>query len=516
MWETLEDRFGQAGRLGLAIGAGVIIVFLGLGAYWVLRSDYQVLFADLTPQDTVAMTGELDRQKIPYALNEQDDRSTTILVDKAEVHKTRIKLMGKDIPLHGTVGFELFNNSDFGMTEFAQKINYQRALQGELTRTILSLNEIRDARVLLALPEQGLFKQAASKPKASITLTLKPGQSLRQEQVSGMQRLISAAIPSVLAQDVTIVDQTGVALTRPADGDADPGTSGGAHRLEMKRETETYLSRKATVVLDRALGEGQAMASVDVTLDMDRVQSSTDEILSVPGRGDGPPTGVVVRERETIREGEAPLNAKGASGEKAAASGGSNQSESEYAVGHRVEQVISQPGSIRRIQVAVVVHRPLSPEQREQLRDMVAASVGASPDRGDSIVLHVMDGLSGSEASAKPFETPSREAGKDPASPKFDAFPAHTEGPRSTWLAMIPKPVWVPILAAGTVLGVLLFWSTSTPRARDRRPAELSEGERQAALAKVEAWMREPASSSHAQGNSGIPYGASTPADPTR
>jgi flagellar M-ring protein FliF len=224
----------------------------------------------------------------------------------------------------------------------------------------------------------------------------------------------------------------------------------------------------------------------------------------------------VVRERETTREGEAPLNAKGASGEKAAASGGSNQSESEYAVGHRVEQVISQPGSIRRIQVAVVVHRPLNPEQREQLRDMVAASVGASSDRGDSVVLQVMDGLSGSEVSAKPTDAPGREAGKEPTSPKFDALPARAEGSGSTWLPMISKPVWVPLLAAGTVLGVLLFWGTSAPRGNARRPAEMSEGERQAALAKVEAWMREPASSSHAQGNTGIPYGANTPVDPTR
>ncbi|MFY7940151.1 MAG: flagellar M-ring protein FliF, partial [Burkholderiaceae bacterium] len=131
-----------------------------------------MLFSDLKPQDAGAMTAELERLKVPYQVA---DNGTAILVDKAVVHTTRIKLMGKELPLHGAVGLELFNNTDFGMTEFAQKINYQRAVQGELTRTILSLAEIRVVRVHLALPEQGLFKQATSKAKASISLTLRQG-----------------------------------------------------------------------------------------------------------------------------------------------------------------------------------------------------------------------------------------------------------------------------------------------------------------------------------------------------
>jgi flagellar M-ring protein FliF len=143
-------QLGAGARVGLLCGIAVILAATIGVAAWLWRVDYQVLFADLQPQDTAVMVAELDRMKVPYKIGSDGN---TILVDGAVVHSTRLKLMGKDLPLHGTAGFELFNNADFGMTEFAQKINYQRALQGELTRTIMSLSEVRDARVHLALPE---------------------------------------------------------------------------------------------------------------------------------------------------------------------------------------------------------------------------------------------------------------------------------------------------------------------------------------------------------------------------
>lgn len=471
-WDSLADRFGRAGRTGLVAGAALIVVLTVVAGFWLTRPDYQVLFAELTPQDTAAMTAELDRQKIPYVLSDQGEALGTILVDKAEVYKTRIKLMGKDIPLHGQVGFELFNTSDFGMTEFAQKINYQRALQGELTRTILSLTEVRDARVLLALPEQGLFKQATSKPKASVTLTLKPDRRLRAEQVTGIQRLVAASVPGIQAQDVTLVDQTGTALTRPSEADGEGLAGAGSYRLDLKRDTEAYLARKAAEVLDRTLGPGQALASVDVTLDMDRVQSHTDEILSAPGKTDGAPAGVLVRERQTTRDGDPPLNGKGEG-----AVGGSNQSEAEYTVGHRIEQVIGQPGSIRRIQVAVVVNRALSPDQEEQLRTTVAASVGASTDRGDSVVIQplgaaaVLDGVVPAAPAAPQVQQPDQALAKA-------AAPAG--------LSFKPWTIGLAILAAFLLLIGALRLRGAAPRV----PEPLSDDQRREALARVRAWIQ--------------------------
>src|SRR5262249_10524727 len=193
-------------------------------------------------------------------------------------HKTRLKVLGgKAAPLKGTVGFEIFNNSDFGMTEFAQKINYQRALQGELARTIMSIEEVKHARVHLAFPEGGLLKKNAAQPKASVTLALRGDGHLRSEQIVGIQRLVAASVPEMDPHAVTVLDQQGVALSRVADERDDAGGISG--RLELKKSTEVYLAKKAIEVLDRTFGPGQAIVSVDVTLSQDQVKTTREDVI---------------------------------------------------------------------------------------------------------------------------------------------------------------------------------------------------------------------------------------------
>ena len=496
LWVRLGDRLGQSGRLGLMFGALVIAIATVAFGYVCLRTDYQVLFADLSSQDAAAMTAELDRIKVPYVLSGQTDPergdTATILVDRNEVYRTRIKLMGKDIPLHGAVGFELFNNNDLGMTEFSQRINYQRALQGEITRTILGLKEIRDARVLLVLPEQGLFKQATSRAKASITLTLKAGQSLRKEQVAGIQRLVSAAVPGIQVDDVTLVDQSGIALTR-SSGSASGDTADAAQvmtRLELKRDMEDYLLRKASAVLDRSLGLGVATASVDVTLNMDRVQSSTDEPVAITSRPGNAPTGVLSRERSVVRESSG-TGAQGAAGVPAVPD--SSQRETEYVVGRHVEQVVTQPGSLRRIQVAVVVHKTLSTAQQESLRQTVAAAVGASFERGDSVVLQLADPIEIAPAGrAVPTPIPGRrDVQQDKTDPRAGA-PVRddadaTRGPPhgDTFLVWLGTSRLLWMGAAGVLVTWVLILAVGR---RPRGPRALSDSERQEVLLRLRQW----------------------------
>ncbi len=479
-WEGLS----RSARTSLIAGLLGIVLMTAALAWWLLRADYQVLFADLKPQDATAMTAELEKLKIPYRF---DEANASILVDKAQVHSTRIKLMGKDLPLHGAVGFELFNNTDFGMTEFAQKINYQRALQGELTRTILSLSEIRDVRVHLAMPEQGLFKQASARPKAAITLTLKEGQTLRAEQVSGIQRLVAAATPGMTAQDVTVVDKQGVALSRSGDdgGDVAASSGGGSGRLDLKKDTEAQLARKAAAVLDRAFGPGQALASVDVTLNMDQVRITTEDVIPAPSRT-ADSKGVIVKERESIRDGNlAPLDAVRSSN----AAGASTQREVDYQVGRRVEQVVSQAGSVRRIQVVAVVRQPLDAVQEEKLRRVLAAAVGANMERGDTVVVQSLQALlppavdkASVDASGMPAAMDSESAGSPVA--------GHTGDARDMALGAYAKALLA--LALVFVVGALAFHSLrrrqSFGRTRDAVP--LTEAERQAALRRVQAWMQ--------------------------
>ncbi|MCG2594950.1 flagellar M-ring protein FliF [Ramlibacter sp. XY19] len=473
-WLDLERR----ARIGLVVGIAGILLLMAAAAWWLLRPDQAVLFADLRAQDAALMASELDKLKVPYAVA---DNGSTLLVERAQVHATRMKLMGKDLPLHGAVGLELFNNSDFGMTEFAQKVNYQRALQGELTRTILAFPEVQDVRVHLALPEQGLFKQPATRPKAAVTLTLRPGRALRAEQVSGIQRLVAAAVPGLVAQEVTLVDQQGVALSRVADAEGDPGAGSG--RLDLKRETENYLSRKAGAVLERAFGPGQALASVDATLNMEQVRVTTEDVIAAPDSRGGT-TGVLVRERESARDGGAPELLRGA--EARGSRGNSTQRDAEYQAGRRVEQVVSQPGSIRRLQVVAVLRPALDGEQQEQVRRLVAAAVGASFERGDTVVVQSFVGQ-GAAAAA-----PEMRQALVPSSP------AAANGDGASALATAGLG-----LVAVALVAVLFLQR----RAAQRKGvvASLDEGQRRLALRKVEAWLEE---AENAQDREAAPFAA--------
>jgi flagellar M-ring protein FliF len=472
--KTFWQGLSLAARVSLAAGIVLIVAATVAMAVWLLRTERDVLFGNLSAQDAAAMTAELDRMKLPYALGAD---GTSILVDKATLHQTRLKLMSKDIPLHGAVGFELFNNTDFGMTEFAQKVNYQRALQGEITRTIMSLAEVESVRVHLAFPEEGLFKREQGKAKAAITVALKHGQSLRPEQVKGIQRLVSASVAGVSPQDVTVVDQTGVALTRVAapagDGQAEVGP-----QLELKRDIEQHLAAKAAHVLDRAFGPGRALASVDVVLDMNQVRTTTEDVVAPPVKPGEAVTGVIVRERETFK-GDA---LQTASNDGARANNGSSQRETDYQVGRRVEQVVSQPGSVRRLQVLAVIKVPLDAEQIEQTKSLVAAAVGASLERGDVVVVQPLNGLHGLNRQ----EPETLAAGPGPSALPEQRQDVAAEAPGGT--SSLPPVVIALGVLVGVVALVLLAWTLSRGRQVAAR-APMTEAERQAALAQVRQWL---------------------------
>lgn len=481
MLKAFWEGLGRAGRVGLGLGAAVLAVATVAAAAWLLSSERVVLFSNLAPADAAVMTAELDRMKVAYELGAD---GTSILVDRPTVHHTRLKLLGKDLPLHGAVGFELFNNSDLGMTEFAQKINYQRALQGEITRTILSLAEVEAARVHLALPEETLFRREASKPKASVTLGLRHGLSLRPEQVNGIQRLIAAAVPGIAVQDVTIVDTRGVALTRPAGSEplADAG-----QRFDLKRDIESHLTRKANDVLERTFGPGHALTSVDVTLNLDQVRTTTEDVTAPQVRRGERPTGVIVRERETVREGTPPLATPVRDGGAGAESRASTHRETEYSVGRRVEQVISQPGSIERLQVVAIIQAPLRPGQIEQLRALIGAAVGFSSTRGDVVVVQSLEGLVGGTAGPS-------GAASEGVKPVPSAAPM-APGLRAAASAASPQQASV-IVALAVMLAVIAVTTLLMQWRRSRASAApvtvpMDEAQRQQALSRLQQWLAE-------------------------
>jgi flagellar M-ring protein FliF len=462
-------------RAGIVAGS-VLIVALAAGlGFWAYRADYQILFSDVAPADAASMTAELDKLKTPYQLS---DGGATILVPKELVYKTRLKLMGKELPLHGAVGFEVFNNADFGMTEFVQKVNYLRAIQGELTRTILSIEEIQAARVHLALPEQGLFKKAQAKPKASVTLTMKSGKVLDAEQIAGIQRLVAASVPDIVSADVTVLNQHGVALTRVAQGEA--GESA-LTQLDSKRGTEDYLLKKVTQVLDRTYGAGEAVASVDVVLNMDQSKVTTEEVL--PARNPDPQasaTGVVVRERSSSQEaggGGAPA------GGARAGTPGSSTNEFDYQVGRRVEQLVSASGGVKRMTIAVLVKQPMDEEQLAKLKEVVALASGFNSQRGDAVVVYPMRALAAPQAPAVAPDAAAAvgDTGSAASPAAAAANPAAARGVVTVLAA----------LAAIVVLTAVVFGIAG--RRRQPVPVRLSDAEREKMLSDVRQWIATPA-----------------------
>jgi flagellar M-ring protein FliF len=482
-WEGLA----RGAKWGFTVGVVLIVLATVSLGYWAVRAEPAVLFARMSPQDAAAMTKELEQMKVPYSL---DEEGTSILVDRSIVHSTRLKLMGRDLPLQGAVGFELFNNSDFGMTEFAQKVNYQRALQGELTRTILSIAEVETARVHLAFPEDGLFKRENSRTKASITLRLRSGRPLQREQVRGIQRLVAAAVPAIEPDDVTLVDDRGVALTQDAAPGAGAPTS--SARVDLKRDIEQYLVNKANGMLDKAFGPGEVMASVDVTLDMKMVKVTSEEATAPAVPAGEAAVGLVLKERETVREG-----GKSLAGSDSSAV--TTQREVDYQLGRRVEQIVSAPGSITRLQAVAVTRRPLSPAQQEQLRQLLGGAVGASVERGDAVTVHSLADLP--KVASVADSVPSN--GRTELPPRaVEGGQAQVGTSTQGWFSM----AWAGVGVVVALCAAAIAFLTARRRAGERERLAVTAVEgggtlgREQALARVQSWLDRPAA---AEGNAG-------------
>jgi flagellar M-ring protein FliF len=228
----------SAGRIAL-VAVPVVLVLFAL--YWfVLRTTYEPILTSVEPDEAAEIVKVLKERKIDYRLG---DGGRAILVASGQADQARLELVGSELPIRGQVGFELFNQSDMGLTEFAQKINYQRALQGELARTILLLKGIRSVRVHLGLPERSLFRDEQSQPKASVTLILEPGTSMTESRISGIQQMVAGAIPEMAPAAVAVLDGTGKVVSRKMVADPAPFANSDAIIENYQRRASSAIVR---------------------------------------------------------------------------------------------------------------------------------------------------------------------------------------------------------------------------------------------------------------------------------
>lgn len=445
MTSAWSGRSGSQ-QVAIVVAVAVIATAILFGAYLLLRSSYQTLFTDLRPQDAATIVAELERQKIDYRLA---DGGATVLVPTPQVHTVRLKVMSKELPLKGAVGFELFNNADLGLTEFAQKVNYQRALQGELARTIMSLDEIESARVHLSMPETGLFRRNGAKARASIALMTKAGQELPPDAVRGIQRLVAAAVPELEAHEVTIINPRGA----PMAAGANLGDVVTDRKLELKIELERYYAKKLLQQIESIVGVGNASVSVDATLNFDQVRITQETSAGTARRvsaATARPAELLLASSDATLPGAADDRIRAMSGLEGT---------------RRIEQIVASPGNVKRLNIGVLVNGRLEPALTEQVRQLVIASAGLATERGDSVTVFSRDRFAGAVAVV-----PVSRTSPPLAMPVIDeTSDARTEARRSTGFVL---PLVLGLIGVIVVIATLLGFARIQNRRRLLSPEE--------------------------------------------
>jgi flagellar M-ring protein FliF len=464
-WSDYWGALAARQRIGLGAGLALVVATTIGFAVWALHDPYVPLAGNLTPEQMGELAQELDRAKLSYRIA---DGTSAVEVARSQLGKARAAAADGPSALPPSVGLELFKESDFSSTDFAQKINYQRALQGELTRTIQGITGVRSSRVHVILADGGLFKRDAAKASAAVSVAMQPGKTLARSQVRGIQRLVAAAVPQIRIDDVVVLDESGTGVSRAAgDAESDASTA----QLELKRQADQYLESKLLRLLEELVPGGTVSLSVDTLLDYRQLRTTTEEpIAARAATGSEPAAGVLMKERQSQR-GRTPAPAQGSAD---AAETESSDWENEYKVGHRLEQVLSLPGSVRRISVAVALQGAPVDLQGPMVEQLVAHAVGIDRSRGDSVVVLLLP-VARSVAASGPLTGPQH----------LVADEVHRAAPRSVATDLTA----IPLLIAALVIFLVasLLWLRS--RAGGGLAARAQGEEVEAVAAKVRQWL---------------------------
>jgi len=462
--------WGRGARMA-AIGAVALCIALVIwGLFLAFHEEYRVLFTDLAQGDAAAIVERLKKDKTPFRLS---NGGATIEVPAEHVHEIRLSLMTGDVPLNGGVGFEIFDKQGLGATEQSQKVSFQRALQGELARTIGALDNVKQVRVHLVMPESTLFTRDRQEASAAVNVAMQPGMSLERQQIVGVQRLVAAAVPGLDPGHVVVTDQRGVTLSS-----ADAAGAGSADaRLQVKAQVEEYVTHKIARLLDSAFGPGQAIVSVDVALNFDSTKTTIQDLLPAGGDPRGG-EGRVVRRRQVIGSASEPGSMNIADGVQPARTP-SSSSEIEYEFGRRIDEVIATPGGLSRISVGVIVPGDVSMEKKARIADLVRMAAGINDARGDAVSVQTLFEVNGAtNAATLPQAT-------------VEAESAPAGAPVVAKVLSAPMPQWVLIaIAAGAFLLALAFVARS--RSTSQRP--LSPEDRQRVLDEIQRALAEDGS----------------------
>ncbi len=342
---------------------GIIAVALGTNA-----DSKAVLFSDVDQKDAAVIVEKLKERKIEYELAKN---GTAILVPQEAVYETRFALAAEGLPQTGTVGYEIFDKTNLGMSDFVQKLNYRRALEGELSRTVNSIEEVHKSRVHIVVPEKALFDKDQKKPTASVILQLKSGRSVSKINIEGIQNLIAGSVEGMDPGSVTVVDQKGQILSEiPRDKNTLAGMT--STQYELQQKIDQYLTSKAQSMLDGVIGAGNAMVRATAELDFTQIEKTTE---------DYDPDKQVVRSEQKVDETSRSADSLNYPATNSASQRGNVITN--YEISKTIEKVVSNGGGIKRLTVAALIngntkiiegenptleYKPRTPEQMDQLK----------------------------------------------------------------------------------------------------------------------------------------------------
>ena len=403
----------------MRLGAGIALLVVAAVAAMVMgrQPDYKVLFSNLSDKDGGAIVAQLSQMNVPY---KHADGGGAILIPAEMVHDVRLRLATQGLPRGSVTGFELMETNRFGMTQFQERLNFQRGLEGELTRSIQALSSVQGARVHLALPNQNGFFREQQKPSASVLVSLHPGRILDRAQLAGIVHLVASSVPELAPSAVSVLDDTGKLLSQSPDAAGEEGIN--AQQLLYVQQIEQQYARRIMEILEPVVGRNNVKAQVSAELDFSRTESTSEQfrpnqtpdsgairsqqVLESSGTANKTATGVPgAVANQPPAPSAAPVNganpAPTAGGQQGAGESTSKrESTTNYEVDKTVKVTRGNNWAIKRLSAAVVVNyqalaeekggaspKPLTPEQIEQMTGLVRETIGFNKERGDSVNL---------------------------------------------------------------------------------------------------------------------------------
>lgn len=427
------------GSLSLSAKISIVaaILVVGTGLYFFVhqkkQEDYKVLYTRLAPEDTAAIAAKLKETQVEYR---SSDDGTSILVPSSALASSRLTLASAGLPKSGRIGYELFDKTNLTATDFAEHVNFARALEGELERTILLIEEVEKTRVHLTFPKESVFVETRQPAKASVVVGTRGGQNLSMANVTAIRNLVASAVQGLAAESVAVVDMRGQLLGKPRANGMTPDGTPNDEFTEYRTGIERDMTQKLTQALAPVLGEGKFRAGV--TVDCDYASREESEEALDPERTIKVTENRSEENANSSSTGGVPgtaSNLPGSTGRFSGGGGATRKTEnSTYAPTRSVKLVKTPRGQVKRVSVAIVVDQdlqfsgkgakrtaslvPPSPEKLKVIKDVASSILGIQADRGDQITVESLAFDTTIAQMRQPAQEPMTEA-TNPLVPKF-------------------------------------------------------------------------------------------------